>query len=91
MIGAVAYIASDIASESSESSSGNESEVRSFFNSIDNAYVDYHWDEFYNDNFELIWRCRTDGGPNSGQFALDSKCALKAKIDTRWPDKSANH
>ena len=54
-------------------------------------YVDYHWDQFYNQYGLLIWRCRTDGGPNSGQFALDSKCALKAKIDTRWPDKSANH
>ena len=50
-------------------------------------YVDYHWDQFYNHYNTLIWRCRTDGGPNSGEIAPDSKCAGKLKTDSRWPAK----
>ena len=49
--------------------------------------IEYHWDQFYNEYGNLIWRCRTDGGPNSGQFALDSKCATKPMIDIKWPGK----
>jgi len=74
LIGSAAYVASEL--DWGESSSAYE-------------YVDYHWDQFYNENWVLIWRCRTDGGPNSGQFAVNSKCAGKPMIDTRWPAKSA--
>lgn len=46
----------------------------------------YEWDQFYNQYGVLIYRCRTDGGPNSGQFAPDYKCS-GLKNDSRWPSK----
>ena len=49
----------------------------------------YHWDQFYGLYNVLIWRCRTDGGPNAGQFAENSRCAGQIKTDTRWPNKRA--
>jgi hypothetical protein len=48
----------------------------------------YEWDQFYNSYGVLVYRCRTDGGPNSGQFAPNSKCS-GFKNDDRWPSKRA--
>lgn len=48
----------------------------------------YKWDQFYNQYDVLVYRCKTDGGPNNGQFAPDSKCS-GFKNDNRWPSKRA--
>ena len=50
------------------------------------GYESYEWDQFYNQYGVLVYRCRTDGGPNSGQFAPDYKCS-GLKNDNRWPSK----
>lgn len=44
---------------------------------------EWDWDEFYYDN-SLVWACR---GVQTGQFAEQSNCAYKVKVDFRWPDK----
>lgn len=55
-----------------------------------NAYHDvlygfqYDWDQFYNQYYRLVWRCRN---VSNGQFAPDFKCAGKSKTDFRWPRK----
>ena len=45
---------------------------------------DYDWDAFYDQNYNLVWRCR---GVQTGRFADNYKCAADLKIDTRWPNK----
>lgn len=46
----------------------------------------WEWDEFYNEYYQLIWRCR---GVQTGQFAEDSRCQWKSKTDWKWPSKAA--
>ena len=48
------------------------------------ADYDWDWDAFYDQNYNLIWRCR---GINTGRFADNSKCSMDAKDDDRWPSK----
>ena len=45
---------------------------------------DWDWDAFYDQYYNLQWRCR---GIQTGQFANDSNCAYDYKDDDRWPDK----
>lgn len=44
----------------------------------------YAWDAFYDQNYNLVWRCRNR---SNGQFAYDSNCMGKVKVDTTWPQK----
>lgn len=57
-------------------------------NSYASTATDYQWewDEFYNDKWQLVWACR---GVQTGQFADQSRCQYKLKVDTTWPSKSA--
>jgi hypothetical protein len=45
------------------------------------------WDQFYNENFQLVWACREI---QSGRFTNTSNCYGLAKTDLRWPSKSAS-
>lgn len=47
---------------------------------------DAAWDQFFDANYNLVWRCRDRA---TGQFVTDNNCALKAQIDSTWPSKSA--
>lgn len=47
---------------------------------------DWAWDEFYNQSYQLVWACR---GKQTGQFAMQDKCAYKPQNDFTWPSKSA--
>lgn len=44
------------------------------------------WDQFYNQYYQLIWRCRSR---SNGQFVDDYYCAGKPKTDFTWPGWSA--
>lgn len=44
--------------------------------------VDWAWDEFYDAQYKIQWRCR---GTNTGQFAEDYNCSGKLKDDNTWP------
>jgi hypothetical protein len=44
------------------------------------------WDQFYNDQFQLVWACR---GVQTGQFAELYRCNGLLQIDNKWPSKSA--
>lgn len=44
--------------------------------------TEWAWDQFYNDQYDLIWRCR---GKQTGQFAPDQKCQWDIRADTTWP------
>ena len=44
------------------------------------------WDQFYNQNYQLIWRCRDKA---SGRFVNDYQCGGEAMVDTTWPGWSA--
>lgn len=44
----------------------------------------YAWDQFYDGNGNLIWRCRNKA---NGQFAYNSRCATAYKVDSTWPAK----
>lgn len=44
------------------------------------------WDQFYNHNYQLIWRCRDKA---TGRFVDDYYCASQPKIDATWPGWSA--
>jgi hypothetical protein len=44
----------------------------------------YAWDAFYDQYYNLVWRCRNKA---NGQFAYDYQCGGKVKVDTTWPDK----
>lgn len=46
---------------------------------------DWAWDEFYNENYQLVWACR---GKQTGQFSDFDRCSGKLKIDNEWPGKS---
>ena len=43
---------------------------------------DWDWDAFYDQYSNVQWRCR---GIQTGQFSLNSNCALDSKDDNRWP------
>lgn len=40
------------------------------------------WDQFYDQNYNLIWRCRDRA---TGRFVYDYYCAGMPMIDTTWP------
>jgi hypothetical protein len=44
----------------------------------------YAWDAFYDQYYNLTWRCRDK---SNGQFAYDYNCSTKVKVDTTWPSK----
>lgn len=44
------------------------------------------WDQFYNENYQLIWRCRDR---TNGQFVDDYYCSSMAMVDSTWPGWSA--
>jgi hypothetical protein len=44
------------------------------------------WDQFYNEYYQLIWRCRDRA---TGQFVYDYNCSGKSMVDTTWPGWSA--
>ncbi len=44
------------------------------------------WDQFYNEYYQLIWRCRAR---STGRFVDNSYCSGKPMIDTTWPGWSA--
>lgn len=48
-------------------------------NIIDVAWA---WDRFYDELRTSQWRCR---GRSTGQFAEDSSCSGKTKVDDTWP------
>lgn len=40
------------------------------------------WDQFYNQYYQLIWRCRDRA---TGRFVEDYYCAGKPMVDSTWP------
>lgn len=50
------------------------------------GYSDVAWDQFYNEYYQLTWRCREIA---TGRFTYDYRCAGKVKSDYRWPSKRA--
>ncbi|RCS22696.1 hypothetical protein DUT91_17670 [Phyllobacterium salinisoli] len=40
------------------------------------------WDQFYNQNYQLIWRCRDR---STGRFVYDYRCAGQPMFDGTWP------
>lgn len=44
----------------------------------------YAWDQFYDVNYNLTWRCRDK---SNGQFAYNSSCSNQIKTDVKWPSK----
>lgn len=44
------------------------------------------WDQFYNQYYQLIWRCRDRA---TGRFVYDSHCSSKPMNDFTWPGWSA--
>ncbi|MET2828906.1 hypothetical protein [Mesorhizobium shangrilense] len=44
------------------------------------------WDQFYGQNYRLIWRCRDRA---TGRFVDDFYCNGMPMIDTAWPGWSA--
>lgn len=48
---------------------------------------DWAWDQFFNENYALVWACR---GKQSGQFAALEKCSYKFQNDHTWPSKRAD-
>lgn len=44
------------------------------------------WDQFYNEYYQLIWRCRDR---SNGQFVPDTYCSGQAMVDSTWPGWSA--
>ena len=40
------------------------------------------WDQFYDQNYQLIWSCRDKA---TGQFVYDYQCGGQAMVDTTWP------
>ena len=44
----------------------------------------YAWDQFYDNSYNLIWRCRNK---SNGQFAADSFCSGQYKVDSTWTGK----
>jgi len=48
---------------------------------------DWAWDQFFNENYALVWACR---GMQSGQFAALEKCSYKYQSDFTWPSKRAD-
>lgn len=44
------------------------------------------WDQFYNENYQLIWRCRDRA---TGRFVYDYNCSSKPMNDFTWPGWSA--
>lgn len=44
------------------------------------------WDQFYNQYYQLIWRCRDRA---SGRFVDDWRCSGKLRADTTWPGWTA--
>ena len=44
----------------------------------------YAWDQFYDEHYNLIWRCRDK---SNGEFAYDSHCSGLTKSDSTWPKK----
>lgn len=45
---------------------------------------EWDWDEFYNEQYQLVWACR---GVQTGQFANQAHCTNLPRTDLRWPDK----
>jgi hypothetical protein len=44
----------------------------------------YAWDQFYDKNGNLTWRCRDK---SNGRFAYNYQCASAYKTDATWPAK----
>lgn len=44
----------------------------------------YAWDQFYDANHNLVWRCRSKA---TGQFAYNSSCYGQIKTDSTWQGK----
>ncbi|MCT7376812.1 hypothetical protein [Chelativorans salis] len=43
------------------------------------------WDQFYNQYYQPIWRCRDK---SNGEFVPDSYCRRKLMVDSTWPGLS---
>ena len=78
ILGAVLLVA---AASRSGSSGGGGGQYNS-----DATDYDWAWDEFYNQSYQLVWACR---GKQTGQFAMQDKCAYKPQNDFTWPAKTA--
>lgn len=46
------------------------------------SYGGVAWDQFYNQYYQLIWRCRDR---STGRFVEDYYCAGKPMVDSTWP------
>ena len=44
------------------------------------------WDQFYGQNYSVIWRCRDQ---STGRFVDDGYCAGLPMVDSAWPGWSA--
>ncbi len=44
----------------------------------------YAWDQFYDGNYNLVWRCRDK---STGQFANNSACSGQYQNDNTWTGK----
>ena len=44
----------------------------------------YAWDQFYDGNYNLVWRCRDK---STGQFAYNSACSGQYQNDNTWTGK----
>lgn len=44
------------------------------------------WDQFYDQYYNLVWRCRDKA---TGQFTYDAACSGKSMVDTTWPGWTA--
>ena len=64
-----------------------------YITNIEDGYKEYldnikdtkwSWDSFFDEDNNLIWRCR---GEKTGRFADNYKCSDQAKNDDTWPDK----
>lgn len=44
----------------------------------------FAWDQFYDGNGQLVWRCRDK---SNGRFANNYSCSGKYQVDTTWPSK----
>ena len=50
----------------------------------ENYDYDWDWDQFYDQYYNLVWRCR---GIQTGRFADSDNCYYDTMDDDRWPSK----
>lgn len=50
------------------------------------GYYGVAWDQFYDEHYNLTWRCRDK---STGRFVYDAQCSGLPVTDTTWPGWSA--